>query len=131
MSPARTGRGRQAKGRSFERSIIQRLWIAVGKEPPWKKHARPDDGYVPPPPFNQWKIECKKQEALNIWAALKQAREDAGPGGLPAVVFTRAREDMWVAIPLKEWERLVLVYGRPGVEAQIFRDGTAMFRSDE
>lgn len=105
--PARTGKGRQLKGRSFEREIIQSLWQWMKLEPPWKKHARPDGGYRAPAPFDQWMIECKNQEALSIWKALAQAEEDAGAGGLPCVIFTRARASTYVALRFKDWCALV------------------------
>ena len=105
--PARTGKGRQRKGRSFERQVIQDLWGWIGVEPPWKKHARPDGGYRAPYPFDQWTIECKNQETLSIWNALAQAEGDAGVGGLPVVIFTRARASRYVALKFEDWCGLV------------------------
>ena len=105
--PARTGKGRQHKGRQFEREVIQDLWTAAGKKVPWKPHARPDGGYKPPPEFDDWHLEMKFQEKLSIWGALNQAEEDAGRG-IPAVIFTRARAPLYVAIPYEVWRGLVL-----------------------
>jgi hypothetical protein len=106
--PARTGKGRQRKGRQFEREIILDLWRSIGVEPPWKKHARPDGGFVPPPLFANWRLEMKFQERLNIWGALDQAEEDAGKGEAPAVIFKRSRAPTYVAIPYEVWKELVL-----------------------
>src|SRR6266478_6374642 len=52
-------------------------------------------------------FECKNQEALNIWEAIKQAEANA-EGLTPAVVFSRNRQpEPYVAIPLTAFLRLV------------------------
>lgn len=104
--PARTGAGRRRKGRAFELKIIKDLW--EGK-PPWKPNESPDSGFRAPPPFEQWHLEMKNQEKLNIWAALKQAEECVAELASPeyAVIFTRSREEIYVAIPYETWKRLV------------------------
>lgn len=48
-------------------------------------------------------IECKNQERLNIWKALKQAGENA-EGLTPLVVFTRNGHGLVAALP---WDRLL------------------------
>lgn len=45
-------------------------------------------------------IECKCVEKLNIWDAIKQAKDNAGKY-TPAVAFSRNNEDTWVAVPLE------------------------------
>lgn len=105
--PARTGKGRQAKGRSYERSIIQYLWKFWNMTPPWKPHARPDGGYKPPPPLNNWLLEIKRQDRLNIWAALEQAKADAGKENFPAVIFSRPGTPDYVAMELDDWLMLL------------------------
>jgi hypothetical protein len=55
-------------------------------------------------------IECKNQEALNIWAALKQSREHAleGSGDHPVVFFTRNREGkIYVALEAESFLKLI------------------------
>ena len=50
-------------------------------------------------------IECKRVEALNLSAALKQAAADAAKfnGGLPAVFHRRNREEWRVTMRLDDW----------------------------
>src|SRR3972149_12163743 len=106
--PARTGKGRRGKGRRFELMAIKDMW---GGTPPWKPHASPDQGFRPSPPFDTWHLEMKNQEHLNIWDALRQAKEDARTppnSGKPyAVIFTRARAGWYVALPYELWKDLV------------------------
>lgn len=51
--------------------------------------------------------ECKNQERLNIWAAIKQAEENAGDHP-PAVVFRRNKHPVWVALTLSDLMALLL-----------------------
>lgn len=48
-------------------------------------------------------IECKAQEALNIWDALKQAEEH---GGKPIVFFKRNRSETYVALKAEDFFEL-------------------------
>lgn len=48
-------------------------------------------------------FEAKNQERLNIWEALKQARSHAKEGEVPLLVFTRNREEVYVALPFKDY----------------------------
>ena len=48
-------------------------------------------------------IECKAQEALNIWQALAQAEEH---GGKPIVFFKRNRSDTYVAMKADDFFEL-------------------------
>jgi hypothetical protein len=50
--------------------------------------------------------ECKNTERLNVWAAIKQARAHATEGQVPAVFFTRNREEVWACVPASELVRL-------------------------
>ena len=59
-------------------------------------------GYIP------FAIECKNQERLNIWKALKQARENASSLG-PLVVFTRNGQGLFAAI---DWGDLLYMCGQ-------------------
>jgi hypothetical protein len=45
-------------------------------------------------------IECKAQEAFNIWQAFKQAEEH---GGKPIVFFKRNRSDTYVALRAEDF----------------------------
>ena len=57
-------------------------------------------------------IECKNQEALNIWAAIAQAEENSGKEGLkPAVAFTRNRmKEPYVAVPLTVFLEMLVAF---------------------
>jgi hypothetical protein len=56
-------------------------------------------------------IEVKRQEALNIWKALEQAETDAREGTIPTVHFRRNRSEWYVALPLKDFARIIPVSG--------------------
>ncbi len=46
-------------------------------------------------------VECKNQEKLNIWSALKQAQANAG-GHTPLVIFKRNRSDIYCCLTLDD-----------------------------
>lgn len=48
-------------------------------------------------------IEVKRNERLNIWAALDQCTVDTPLDHVPALHFRRSRSPWWVAIPLPEF----------------------------
>ena len=48
-------------------------------------------------------IEVKRQEKLNIWAAMDQAEGDAREGEIPTVHYRRNRSDWWVTLPLSDF----------------------------
>jgi len=52
-------------------------------------------------------FECKNQEKLNIWSALKQAEGNAGDKDIPAVAFKRNRSDIYIAMKLEDLLRYV------------------------
>ena len=54
-------------------------------------------------------IECKMQESLNIWAALKQAQTHAeGSTDVPLLCFSRNREPkVYVALDLQDFLKLI------------------------
>lgn len=55
-------------------------------------------------------IECKNQEALNIWSALEQAEGNSEifdyPGRVPVVVFKRNKSKTYVALDFETFIRL-------------------------
>lgn len=51
-------------------------------------------------------IEAKKVEKLNIWNALHQSERDAGEGEIPVVVFSRNRENDYVALGFDDFMRM-------------------------
>lgn len=67
-------------------------------------------------------VECKKQEALNIWQALKQTEENANREGLyPALVFARNRSKAYAVVPLSIWLEMARAYAREDGEVQSCR----------
>lgn len=51
-----------------------------------------------------YSVECKNVEKLNIWEAIKQAREEARKWKkIPLVAFTKNHEDTYVAIPIEHF----------------------------
>lgn len=52
-------------------------------------------------------IEGKNSEKLNIWKALKQATDNASPGLPPIVIFKRARTELFAALRLTDFLKLL------------------------
>jgi len=51
----------------------------------------------------RYDIECKNQESLNIWAALKQAEANTTKEGrVPLVVFSRNHAPDYAALPFSD-----------------------------
>lgn len=109
ISPA----SRKAKGRRLQKQIAE--LISKTTNIPAQK-----DGDIEPRPMGQGGrdvilrgrakelfifhgIECKNQEALNIWKALLQAEEH---GGKPIVFFKRNRSDTYVALKVEDFFEL-------------------------
>ena len=58
--------------------------------------------------LENWVFECKKQEKLNIWSAIKQARAAAGIKNW-AVIFSRNRENCdYIVMDLNDWAAILL-----------------------
>lgn len=58
-----------------------------------------------------WAIECKNQEALNIWAAYEQATEHAnGSTLIPIVFYKRNRSELMVTLTAENFMKLVKKY---------------------
>lgn len=52
------------------------------------------------------RLEVKRTERLQIWAALTQCERDLDPADddtVPVVVFRRNRSRWYVALPLEDW----------------------------
>lgn len=54
-----------------------------------------------------YSIECKNQEKLNIWSALKQAEDNCKDGLTPAVVFRRNNSETYVAFNFEHLLHLI------------------------
>ena len=95
----------QKKGANYERKIanafgkiygkLRRTPLSGGME--WKGDIQAIENDMP------FSIECKKQEKLNIWKALKQAEEDCPDDKIPIVVFARNRSKDYVVIGMDEF----------------------------
>lgn len=58
--------------------------------------------------FYPFTIECKNQEAISIWEALKQAESHNKDGhAIPLLVFRRNRTEPHVALKLEDFLKLV------------------------
>ena len=53
-----------------------------------------------------YSIECKNQESLSIWAALKQAEENS-KGYNPILIFKRNRSKTYAVMEIKEFLKLI------------------------
>lgn len=53
-----------------------------------------------------YSVECKNVERLNIWEAIKQAKENAGEH-TPLVAFKKNHHEAWVAIPAEHFMDLI------------------------
>jgi len=53
-------------------------------------------------PLEQFVIECKKQEKLNVWKALQQTEEEAGHK-IGLLIFARNNSKDYVCMELNDW----------------------------
>jgi hypothetical protein len=93
------GRMQREKGKRGERECAAALDAALGGDTGARRGVQYQGGNESPDvridlPLH---IECKRCEALNLYAALDQARKDA-PEGVPAIVCHRRNGRKWVAI---------------------------------
>ena len=52
-------------------------------------------------------LECKNQEALNIWSAHNQAESNSKPGAYPAVVYKRNFSNTYISMKLDDFIELL------------------------
>jgi hypothetical protein len=52
-------------------------------------------------------LECKNQEALNIWSAHNQAESNSKPGAYPAVVYKRNFSNTYISMRLDNFIELL------------------------
>jgi len=117
---ASTPSSRKAKGRNFQKEIVMDLRdsyhfdAALGEEcyegdiSARVMGASGTDVVLSPMaritiPFN---IECKAQENLNIWSALKQAEANS-VGRIPLLLFKRNRTEAYACLKWKDLLELV------------------------
>ena len=94
----------KAKGRRLQQWVRDRImdrWPQLRKGDVRSQSMGAGGEDVPLSPFAgdlfPFVMECKNQESLNIWKALKQAEGHAQDGRYPAVVFKRNRTEVYVA----------------------------------
>ena len=95
------------KGRSFQQYIRDILLKAAESLEPddirsTSMGAGGEDIQLSPAARREYpySIECKNVEKLNIWEAIKQAKENAGRH-IPVVCFKRNRHEAWIAMPMQ------------------------------
>lgn len=93
------GRMQREKGKRGERECAAELNRVLGGDTNARRGVQFQGGNDSPDvrldlPLH---VEVKRCEALNLYAALEQAREDA-PEGMPAIVCHRRNGRKWVAI---------------------------------
>jgi hypothetical protein len=54
-----------------------------------------------------WDIECKCQQSLNIWSALKQAEANSVKGRIPLLCFKRNHTEAYCCLKLDDFLRLL------------------------
>jgi len=54
-----------------------------------------------------YSIECKNQEKISIWAALKQAEENCKVGTVPLLVFRRNNAETYATIKMSDFLKLI------------------------
>ena len=115
---ATTIASRKAKGRTLQNKIVEQLLIAFPE-------LTSDDIVSVPASVNgrdimlsqeaqlkiPYSIECKNQEKLSIWEALKQASTNAGVLE-PVLVFKRNRSKIYAVVELDEFIKLVKQNGK-------------------
>lgn len=101
MGRTLTGRGRRNKGGTGEREVVA-LAHAHGFPEARRNFGSGSQGGGDVTGIPGTNVEVKRQEALNIWAALKQAEADARPTDTPVVAFRRNGTQWYAALPLDE-----------------------------
>lgn len=107
-----SGRDSKIKGKTYERKIarilskafntkVQRVPMSGALED-WKGDLRDLSGVL-----KRFVWECKHQEKLNIWAALRQAESEASGGRIPVVVFHKNRSKDYVALDLQDFIQIL------------------------
>ena len=109
----------QRKGKEYERNIAKKLSKAldtnVRRTPCSGGLGIKGDILDLSGILRDWIIECKKQEHLNIWAAIRQARNAAGSKKW-AVIFSRNNEGAdYICMDINDWIEIIDKIGK-GVE---------------
>lgn len=98
------------KGARYERYIAKRIREYGYEAERGCQHAGGKDSPDVKTNMRGLHLELKKVEKLNIWNALAQSKRDAGEDEIPAVVFSRNREDDYVAVSFDDFMRMFRAY---------------------
>jgi len=104
-------RSAKAKGRRLQNSVVESLYktfsqLREGDIKPAIMGESGQDVKLSPTaediiPFD---IECKNQQKISVWAALKQAEGNVKEGRIPLLIFKRNNSKTYAVI---EWEKLL------------------------
>ena len=101
------GASQRRKGASGEREACKALtehiggtWTRSGSAQRRRGTGKPAD--VVSPQYPELFIEVKRGKSIGLWAALKQATEQAGDGQVP-VVLARRDNGKWVVVVELAW----------------------------
>lgn len=107
------GKASRDKGKRGEREVANLLCDATGVA--WKRGLQSRGGgqevpdvYTRVYPWDRLHIEVKRNERLNVWAAMDQARSDAREGAIPVVIARRNRGGWIVVMDLGPWLSVLL-----------------------
>jgi len=108
-------RSAKAKGRRFQKEIYELLMkhfdnvLQEGDLKPSLMSEQGEDIKKSPAAIKvfPYSVECKSQEKLNIWSALKQAEENCPTGQTPLVAFKKNRSNIYVALKFEEFLKLL------------------------
>ena len=110
---ANTPRSRKSKGKSFQNTIREMILKAFPQLEPddVKSTTMGEAGRdIQLSPLAQivfpYSVKAKRQEKLNIWAALEQAQKNS-KGLTPLLVFKRNHSKTYVALEIEDFMKLI------------------------
>lgn len=96
--PSRRGRGSRRKGKVGEREVAELLRAAgFGDAKRGQQRSGLDQADVVGGPPG-WRLEVKRQEAVQLWAAWAQATADAERQGERPILALRRNQSPWLAV---------------------------------
>lgn len=102
----------KAKGRVFQKAVVAALYekfpeLQEGDIESRSMGSQGTDLLLSPAARARfpYSVECKCQESLNVWSALKQAEENAGTL-TPLLTFRRNRSTTYVALRFNDFLKL-------------------------
>lgn len=111
---ANTPQTRKAKGRRLTQEVCFQIWAYIQRW--WGPLNASDVKTVPSgvqgvdvwlseaaQSYFPFSVECKNQEALNIWACLKQAEKNTSHDTVPLLVFKRNGSKIYACLPFDDF----------------------------